>query len=242
MVKNKVLALSLFAGFILAQAEQQEQESQLEQKHLEYLQNELKKYRLNAPWLIEECMSLKIDNFEAIWSEIVEILTQAERRWFYFCDKPEDYADELYWKYALKQCEIYDTWLQRLYFNIKTFELCAYDPKMPANTTYPIFDWWDMVAKQFGHEKKYYAFYSFYFDCLTHMFNEHINNGKEEINNTERFKHNFVLAGNCLQVMEKCLQRLRESKQFAQYMFAYRSLQQIYALLEKEKATTEVDF
>lgn len=238
MIKNNLLAVCAFAGLICAQ---KEPESLLEQKHLEYVQNELKKYRLNAPWLIEECMFLKIDQFDIVWAEIIDILTQAERRWFYFCDKPEDYSDEIYWKYALKQCELYDSWLGKLCLNVKTFELCLYDPKMPANTVAPIFNWWDMLAKQFGTEKKYYAFYSFYFDCLTHIFNEYINYGKEEINNSERFKHYFTLAGNYLHIMEKCLQKLRDSKQFAQYIFAYRSLQQIYALLEKEKATTEVD-
>jgi hypothetical protein len=210
--------------------------TQLEQKQVAYVKTELEKYRLNAPWLIDELSVLKIEQFSLLWKEIVDILTHAERRWFYFCDKPEDYTDELYWAHAYKQCEQYDQWLDKLCIN-KLNELVVYDDKtMRAyrDQLIPLLSYWHNT--DFDQEINF-KFYSFYFDCVTHIFNECINNGKEEINNDQQFKYFYNQARTCLVTMQKCLQKLSAAQQFPQYLFAYKSLHQIYELLEQEKAS-----
>lgn len=210
----------------------------IEQLHLNQVLGQLKQYRLNAAWIADECMFLKIEQFDIVWGEVVDILTQSERRWFYFCDKPEDYSDETYWKYAVWQCHVYDEWLSKLCLDIKTNELLVFDKKAAqVKQLATIFDYWDFKAKIESKEKKYYQFYAFYVDVLTKLYNEYINNAKEQINDFKEFARLFDLAKECLASIESCLERIRECKQYPQYLFAFKSLHEIFEILKQERAS-----
>lgn len=195
-----------------------------------------KEYCLNAPWVTNECMELRAGEFDIVWKEIVKLLTTSENRWYYFCDKLEDFESEDHWKQCVWQCRVYDEWMHRLFIDLVTGELIIKNKGAKGSLdTVSIFEYLSMMNEtENKNESVNTQFYAFYVDCLTHLFEEYVTCVKEYADDKTLSQQYWSLAMACLDKFDKIMNKLRSTSKYNTYQLTVKRLREIILLVEEE--------
>jgi hypothetical protein len=203
---------------------------------LEKFLESLKQYRPNAPWITQDLLELPVEGFEIGWREVMLNLTQADKRWFYFCDKEQDFDQERYWHQCLWQCSYYDQWFDKLYVDAATGILVykTIDKTLPANS-FSVFDY-ARVAKMMNSAQDTFLadFYAFYFDCIAHFFCCSVDLAYKAQDVVEIYSKCWLIGRLCMERLETILIKNNESSWYPVYSLMFKRYQEVYALLEEE--------
>lgn len=230
----------IFSGQLDNQLEKNQEDLQNISSHdispaVQRIRESFKEYRLNAPWITKECEQLYLEDFELVWQEIVELLTTTKKRWFYFCDKPEDFDVHDYWKYCLWQCKTFHEWLQKVYIDPQTTELLIYDKQSPESAqAVSLFDYWLAQPAVPGKETAYHQFYAFYIDCVTQVYKEYIECAQDARADAEEFRGYFSLGLVSMDVIEKLLERIKNTRWYNKYHLDSKVLREVLTVLEDD--------
>jgi hypothetical protein len=187
----------------------------------------LQDYRPHAPWITEELLELSFVDFEQAFAEVVTLLTKAEKRWFYFCDKLQDYDQDKYWQQCLWQCMYYTQWLERLYV-VPNGELLY---KETDSTPVPVLACPLAEYKALAVIDTLYAFYA---DCLAHFFCFSVDYASRERDNIQVYISCWLTGKLCLEKLEKVVERLKDTPFYGAYHLTIKRYQEVYALLDEE--------
>jgi len=204
---------------------------------LEVFRDDLKKFKPNAPWITESFMAMNLKQFSNACSKTIKILTVPQKRWFYFSNSPVNFDLENHWAECLWQCIYYEKWMTGL--SMEKDQLVFKD----ANHAKIPFIKIVTVIEQLGLGKnlvnKYYQFYAFYTDCLSHFFCMSVYSCYSSLDDSNSYKMFLATAKKSLSKMKQNLQILRKSKLFyPNYKLTLDSYKKILALLEAEKIKT----
>lgn len=198
----------------------------------------LGEYKLNAPWITKDFMELSVQEFEVAWKEVMDILTKPERRWFYFCDKEEDFYEEDYWIKFLWQCNYFDSWLNQTYVDVTTHELLYKEEaaKVPERVV-PIMQYWEFMSSTLkeGAELPYMQFYAFFIDCLSYFFCKAVDNAYQVIGDTANYNQSLQVAKKCLEKINLYLTKVKTGRLHVSYQLTVKKYQEILDLLEQER-------
>lgn len=203
---------------------------------------DLEKYRPNAPWITEELMSLDIDQFNLAFKEsVIDILVPEENRWFYFCDKKENFSLNDYWYQCLWQCQYYDNWLDKLYVD-STGKLCDKEDIESEDEAISIFDYWQEIEKQLenGQYMPYHQFYAFYADILSHFFCQTLEFANYSLNDPKTYKLCLSVCKKCFKQFEKIISKFKSSILYSQYHFASKRYQELLNLAYQDRLSKKM--
>jgi hypothetical protein len=204
---------------------------------LESFLQSLQDYRPTAYWITKDFMELSIQEFEMAWKTVMDIITWPEQRWFYFCDKEQDYSEEQYWLKFLVQCQCYDAWLTQTYVDLATGEL-LYKEEAAKNTerATSLIQYWDLLASMTpGAEQPYVPLYAFFVDCLSYFFCQSVDNAHQSLSDTATYNLCIKAAKICLNKINKYMEKLKSSKLFPVYQLTIKKYPEILELLEHEQ-------
>lgn len=199
----------------------------------------LQEYRPNAPWITQELLELSWDEFEQAFTEVVQLLTRAEKRWFYFCDKPQDYDQDAYWQQCLWQCMYYIQWLERL-FILPSGELFYKETETTSVPVLacPVAEYITMHTSKNQDKNRgehaLYTLYAFYADCLAHFFCFSVDYASRERDNAQLYISCWVTSKLCLEKLEKVVEQLKDTSWYGPYYLSLKRYQEVYALLDEE--------
>ncbi len=194
--------------------------------------NDLMAYQPNAPWIIEACTAMTIEELSAAWSALALLLKEGRQqgKFFYEPMRPHTTVEDSMSKYAW-QCRFLDLWLNRLYSN-KITHLLVYDRELSLkdNMLYePVLQYWRVHEHQ-----AYYEFYAFYADCLSYLFLQGVqyayctlDDGIQE----ESWAQPFWV----LEELKKAVNHLKQSRYETRYSAQLERYLQLHDLLENEK-------
>lgn len=217
----------------ITNSDEKEQTSEISDKsNLNAFLKLLEEYRPNAPWITQEFMHLSLEEFDVAWEKVVELLTNENKRWFYFCDREQDFNAESYWQQCEWQCRYYDAWLTKVRVNIDKLEL-TYKNKYSFENSISILEYWKLTGQKV---LTYYQFYAFYIDCLSHFFCQSVDFAHQSRSDISFYFTCIVVAKLCLEKMNKLMQRIKPSKFYATYKLTLKRYQEVFNLLEAEHA------
>lgn len=207
----------------------------IEQKScLQLFKEDLKKYKPNAPWIIEYFMDMNLEKFGSAFKNMVKILTVPHKRWFYFSDSPKNFDPENYWAECLWQCMYYEQWMSQL--SMDKDKLINKDLNHPKIVFSKIIDNIENLGLGKNLMNKYYQFYAFYTDCLSHFFCQAVYACYGSMEDQSSYKLFLNAAKKSLSRMKQNLVILRKSKFFyPNYKMTLDSYKKILSLLEAEK-------
>ncbi len=195
-------------------------------------------YKLNAPWITQEFMELPVDEFTIAWKEVMDIFTKPERRWFYFCDKEEDFYEEDYWIKFLWQCQYFDSWLNQTYIDVSTNELLYKEEaaKVPERVL-PIMQYWDLMgsALKENSDSMFLQFYAFFVDCLSYGFCKAVDSAYQMINDSAGYNQSLQVAKKCLEKINYHITKIKTERLLASYQLTVKKYQEVLDLLEQER-------
>lgn len=196
---------------------------------------DLRIFKPDAPWITEQLINLNLKDFKKGFKEVIELLTENNKRWFYFCDKKEDFDSKKYFLNSLWQCIYFDKWLSKLFIDISSGTLFIESSYLlPDN--YITFEKYITLLESDGLIKsKYYQFYAFYMDCLSSFFCDFIIALQESTNDIHLNLKYFSIAKKCFNKMESLLSKLRSSCFHDTYKIILRRYEEIIKLSEEEK-------
>lgn len=199
---------------------------------LENLFFEFRKYYLNAPWVIDACMQLSLDDALIAWQEIVALLASKESRWFYFAESEEQYIHDV--KACIWQCRQYDEWLRSVRIDEtknKLYFLRSGEKSLDTNLLSYL-----VQKNRMDEVGNLYIFYAFYTDCLTYAFEEYVENTRIFEHDAELFISYCRLAHTCLEKIDSLSQIpfLKNSSWYLDYELAIKKLHEVMALIDDE--------
>lgn len=212
----------------------------------------LQMYRPNAPWITEELMFLPLNDFNRAWSELIDIFTKQNRRWFYFCDTEKDFHQDNYWYQCLLQCKYYDSWLETVVVNKKDtgqkkkIDL-LYLREIDENnleTVVPLAKYWQDIAEQQDIKEPlaaYYQFYAYYFDCVSHFFCQSVFLSYQYLTDDELYKSTLKAGKLCLKKINSLLYKLKNSPFHDKYQIVAKRYTEIMNLLESEYLERQIE-
>jgi hypothetical protein len=199
----------------------------------------LEQYRLNAYWITKDFMQLSVDEFEKAWLEVVTILSHPEKRWFYFCDKKDDFYEEDYWAKFLRECVLYDAWITKTYVDIATGELLYKEEadRTPERVML-LSDYWALFANKnestVGNHPNT-QFYAFFIDCLSHFYCRAVDEAYYALSDTNAYNSSILAAKLCLERINRYLPKIKASHIMVSYQLTVKKYQEVIDLLEQER-------
>jgi len=227
----------------------------IEQKNeLELFKQDLKKYKPNAPWITESFMDMDLKDFSYAFKHIIKILTVPQKQWFYFTDNPNNFNPDNYWTECLWQCMHYEQWMAQLSIDEKSLldqtKLGKWKdknnlmyksiehPKVSFSRILDTIEKYDLGKNMIN---KYYQFYAFYTDCLSHFFCKAVYACYSSMDDVNLYKLFLNAAKKSLSRMKQNLIILKKSKFFyPTYKITADSYKKILALLEAEKVKAKL--
>ena len=209
---------------------------QRQSSQLDFFLKLLQEYRPSAPWITQELLELSFNDFEKALSAVIELLTQAEKRWFYFCDKPQGYDQDAYWQQCLWQCMYYTQWLERLYVTSQgeLFYKDSDTTRVPALAC-SVFEYISMMNPEKNNgDHPVYMLYAFYADCLAHFFCLSVDYASRSREDTTLYISSWVSSKVCLERLERVLEQLQDTRWYAPYYLTIKRYQEVYRLLDEE--------
>lgn len=237
MIRNIFVMCSLLFGDMLYgemgfKAKHSTSASETPSKELEQLFAEFKKYYLNAPWVIDSCMALPVEDCMQAFQEIVLLLATSDTRWYYFADLESKYTFDP--KDCIWQCRLYDEWIKNARVDEVANTLYVLRPSEKSDDI--TFLNYCLIKNQSQASITLNIFYAFYTDCLTHVFEEYIENIRIFEHDAEIFAGYCSLAHRCLEKIESFahLPWLKNSSWYLEYELAVKKLHEIMALVDDE--------
>jgi hypothetical protein len=203
-------------------------------------------YRLNASWIIPECMMLTSDEFDLVWEKIVTLLTQSEHRDFYFNGPPT-------WQECVRECKVLSDWLSALFIDMSTGDLIHRTKSISLpSSALSIFEYWkkksklnataaariaplDEEHKTKQHQLLGFQFYAFYIDSLSHLYEEYSKYARDPYQEKVVSKAYMRLLTVCLRDLEKLLAKLKIFTTANHYTLAVKKLRDIKHLVDEQQ-------
>lgn len=212
------------------------------QNQLENFYRMLEDYKLNAPWITSELMSLDAEQLEQAFERVINILINKDSRWQYFSNSPQDFIESKYWFQSLWQCKFYEYWIENVYVNLLESQFKLYlknDPKEQLSQNYiKLISFWSFMGSKSKAYEIYKKFYAFYFDCLSHVYCHSVQWASNVFSHPSEFNYAFRYTRTCYNKMRSILQKLAsfEDKDLAQiYIANFKRYEEILSVLNSEK-------
>lgn len=201
---------------------------------LTLFKEDLRIYKPTAPWITDSFMDMDFQQFGVAFKYIVKILTLPQERWFYFTHSPTGFDPENYWAECLWQCYYYERWMGSL--SLTDNKLIYKDSNNQRIPFLAILARIENASMGNKLVNKYYQFYAFYTDCLSHFFCNAVYSCYESLDNVQTYKSFLGIAKKCLSKMKQNLSVLKKSKLFyPAYKMTFDNYKTILSLLEAEK-------
>jgi len=204
---------------------------------LALFKDDLNKYKPNTPWITQSFMDMNLKQFSKAFGKTIKFLTVPQKRWFYFSNSPKNFDPEGYWPECLWQCIYLEKWMSGL--SMDKDQLVMKDANYPKISFIKIITTIEQLGLSENLVNKYYQFYAFYTDCLSHFFCTAVYSCYGSLDDANLYKMFLATAKKSLSKMKQNLLILKKSKLFySNYKLTLDSYKKILSLLEAEKIKT----